>query len=61
MKNFDNQWQIQGGGGYQRRAPPLGPNFFSFMQFLANIWQNNRLAPRPRELVPRGKSWIRHG
>ena len=27
-------------------APPLGPNPFNFMQFSANILQNNRLAHR---------------
>ena len=30
--------------------PPLGLNSFIFMQFLAKIWQNNRLTHPPREL-----------
>ena len=31
------QWQIQGGGGRQGRAP-LGPNSFIFMQFSAKVF-----------------------
>ena len=43
------------------RTPPLGLNCFIFMQFLATILKNNRLAHPLRELVlPSEKSWIRH-
>ena len=31
---------------------PIGPKSFIFMQFLAKISHNNRLAHPPRELVP---------
>ena len=34
------------------RAPPLGPNSFIFMQFLAEKLQNNRLVHYSRDLVP---------
>ena len=39
-------------GGRQGRAPPpLGPNFFNFMQFLGKIGKNNRLVPPPLQLA----------
>ena len=42
-------------------VPSLGQNSFIYIQFLAEILQNNRLAqPRPELASPSGKSWIRH-
>ena len=39
-------------GGRQGRAPPpLGPNFFNFMQFLGKFGKNNRLVPPPLQLA----------
>ena len=61
---IDWQWPNVNSGG-SKRAPgarPVSKNSFIFMQFLANILQNNRLAhPSPLEVgVPYGESWISH-
>ena len=40
-------------GESKGHAPPIGPNSFIFMQFSAQILQNNRLAPP-------GKPWTFH-
>ena len=47
---FNIHWRIQGGARDAR--PPLGPNFFIFMQFLWIFGQNNRLVPPPLQLAP---------
>ena len=43
----------------QGRTPPFGSNSFSFMQFSAQIVQNNRLA-HPSEVGAYRNSWICH-
>ena len=46
---IDWQWPSVNSGGYKRApgARPLSKNSFIFMQFFANILQNNRLRTHP--------------